>query len=174
MRERQYGRNQVQHMPALATTAEVDKRKAHLPHRHPFETHFNIKEMDLDDRMDARRRSTGSILGRTDPPPVGSFGVLAGPISVQRRESDEILLDSFEHHRVDWTQSDEASVRPMPTAVSPPPLQKHESRWTLRGRLGSFTKHGKDDKPPTPPDEKRASQASPRSPKSGFFARFKR
>lgn len=173
MRERQYERNQFHHMPALATTAEVDEKQARLPHRHTFETHFKVKGMDLDDTKDTRRRSTGSILGRTEPPPVGSFEIPAGLIPVERRESDEIVLDPSEHHRVDWTQSDEARARPMPIATSPPPLRKHESRWTLRGRLGSFTKHGKDDKPPTPPDEK-ASQDSPRSPKAGFFARFKR
>ncbi|KND94481.1 hypothetical protein TOPH_00898 [Tolypocladium ophioglossoides CBS 100239] len=176
MRERQYERNQCHHMPTLATTAEVDeKQAARLPHRHTFETYLKVEGMDPEEKKDVRRRSTGSILGRTESPPVGAFEMPAGLIpAVQRCESDEVIVDPSEHHRVDWTQSDEARVWPIPIATSPPPLRKPESRWTLRGRLGSFTKHGKDDKSPTPPDEKRASQESPKSPRAGFFARFKR
>ena len=130
--------------------------------------------MDLDDKTDGRRRSTGSILGRTKPPRLGSLDSPAALFPVDGRESDEIVLVLSEHHRVDWTQSDEAKVGLMPLAMTPTPLRKHESIWTLRGRLGSLTKHGKDEKPPSPIDEKRASPESPKSPKAGFFARFKR
>ncbi|POR32317.1 Uncharacterized protein TPAR_07480 [Tolypocladium paradoxum] len=174
MRGRQYERNQFHHMPTLETTAELDEKQAHLHYRHTFETHFKVKGVDLEGKKDVRRRSTGSILGRMEHPLVGSFEIPAGSIPVQRRESDEVAVDPSEHHRVDWTQSDEARAPPVPNATSPPPLRKPESRWTLRGRLGSRTKHSKHHKPPTSPDEKRAPQELPKSPKAGFFARFKR
>ncbi|PNY24079.1 Uncharacterized protein TCAP_05981 [Tolypocladium capitatum] len=167
MRERQYKRNQCHRMPTLATTAEVDEGQAPLPHRHTFETYFKVKGMHPEGRKDVRRMSTGSILHSTESQPVGTFEMPVGLIP----ESDEVVVDPSEHHRVDWTQSDETSARPVPITTSPPPIRRSESRWTLKGRLG---KHGKDDKPPTPSDEKRASRESPKSPKAAFFARFKR
>lgn len=169
MRERQYERNHV-HEP-LPTTFEADGGAGSLPHRHTFHTRLRAA-VNSDEVKDARRRSTGSILGRNEAPPVEPFELVGALLS----STKSAVIGDPDEHRVDWTQRDEEMAAraidfPQP---SQPELRKHESRWTLRGRLGSFGRHSKDDKPPSPIDEKSPQDLSPKSPISGFFSRFKR
>lgn len=86
--------------------------------------------------------------------------------------SDALVSGVKEDHRVDWSQRDElqAKIRPR---ISPL-LRKADSIWTLRGRLGSFTKHGKEDKVLLHPDKSGDAVEMAKSPRAGFFARFKR
>ncbi|CAM1504139.1 Fc.00g017300.m01.CDS01 [Cosmosporella sp. VM-42] len=67
-----------------------------------------------------------------------------------------------EMHRADWSQSDNGSKN------SGSNLLRVESKWNLRGRLSSISKHGKEG------DEENLPPMSPRSPKSGFLSKFKR
>ncbi|KAJ6439622.1 glutamate synthase [Purpureocillium lavendulum] len=174
-RERQYERNQFQHAPIMETATEADEVPPLLSQRRTFETHFK-PEKDRAEK-EARRRSTGSFLGKAEPalgPPCEVTSLLE---HIEARQSDDVVGGPLEHQRVDWTQSDEARSRPIPVTSPPQPpptLRKPDSKWTLRGRLGSFTKHSKDDKPPSSPDEKVGPLESPKSPVAGFFARFKR
>ncbi|UNI20209.1 hypothetical protein JDV02_006319 [Purpureocillium takamizusanense] len=174
-RERQYERNQFQHPVHLETAGEVDELPPLVPQRRTFETHFSSHKESTD--KEARRRSTGSILGKADPQPRASCEIPSLAEHSDPRKDDDVVGGPLEHQRVDWTQSDEAQNQAIPVNMprqSPPALRKPESKWTLRGRLGSFTKHGKEDKTPSPPDEKVGSLESPKSPVAEFFARFKR
>lgn len=166
-RERQYERNQFQHPAILESSPEVDDQQTRRAQRHTFEAHLKTKGLDPDDDMAARRRSTGSNLGTVD-----ASGLL-GPVKTHDTCDSYDMSGNPEEHRVDWTQSDEVAGQPLPVVL--PILRKPESKWTLRGRLGSFNKHGKDDKGLSPPAEGVIPEDSPlKSPKSGFFARFKR
>lgn len=175
MRERQYGRNQLHYTPTLATMTEIDEQRPPCHHRHTLEPFSVVRVEGLEDQKDPakRRRSTGNILGKPDPSPKEPFIMPIGPVAAERRGSGE-ALDPSEHHPVDWTQSDETWAQPAIFVPSPLPVRRSESKWDLRGRLGSFTRHGRDEKTPSPPQERRASQDSPKSPKGGLFARFKR
>lgn len=168
-RERQYERNQFQHPFNLETTAEVDELPPLIPQRRTFETHFNPSKDSAE--KEARRRSTGSILGKAEPQLRASCEIPSLAEYAEPTKGDDVVGGPLEHQRVDWTQSDEAQGQSIPANMpfqSLPPLRKPDSKWTLRGRLGSFTKHGKEDKPPSPPDEKVGSLESPKSPVAGF------
>ncbi|EFY88328.1 hypothetical protein MAC_05669 [Metarhizium acridum CQMa 102] len=169
MRERQYERNQA-YQP-LPPTFEADEFSHNLFNRNSFHTNSRSRE-DRDQVKDSRRRSTGSILGRNDAPPIDIFE-LAGALFSPTKP---VATGAPGEHRVDWTQSDE--VKAMKAINTPqqsqPKLRKLESRWILRGRLGSFGRHSKDDKPLFPTDEKSPHNLSSKSPISVFFSRFKR
>lgn len=169
MRERQYERNHARE--PLPTTFEVEGTAGSLPQRHIFQTRSRVAG-DGDEVKDARRRSTGSILARNEAPSVEPFEF---PGALLWSTKPAVIGDPDEH-RVDWTQRDEEMAAKAINIPQPshPELRKHESRWTLRGRLGSFGRHSKDDKPPSPIDEKSPHDLSPKSPISEFFSRFKR
>ncbi|KAM4060028.1 hypothetical protein HRG_002354 [Hirsutella rhossiliensis] len=178
MRERQYGRNQFHYTPTLATMTEIDEQRPPCHHRHTLEPYSGPRLEGHEGQKDSakRRRSTGNILGKPDASPKGPFIMPVSPAAAERRGSGD-ALDPSEHHPVDWTQSDETWAQPTVLVASPQPLRKPESKWDLRGRLGSLTRHGRGEKTPSPPQERRVSQDSPKSPKSptgGLFARFKR
>lgn len=180
LRERQYERNQFQHTPTLTATEEVDEKASRLTQRHTFQAHLKPIDHENDSSKEARRRSTGSMLGKMAPATQEPAPMHPG-IALSDTQSScdhcEVAADPNEH-RVDWTQSDEAANLAKPT--SPPQLRKPESKWTLRGRLGGFNKHAKDDKVNKPVplsglNELEAAAELSRSPKiGGFFARFKR
>ncbi|OAQ74308.1 nucleic acid binding protein NABP domain-containing protein [Pochonia chlamydosporia 170] len=169
MREQQYERNHI-HKP-LPTTLEGDGGSDDLAGHQAFQSQLRLG-LDRDEVKDARRRSTGSILRRCETPPVEVFDLGNALFSSPR----PAMIGAPAEHRVDWTQSDEAvAVK----AVNIPQhshqeLRKTESKWTLRGRLGSFGRHSKDEKLPSPTEEKLPQDLSPKSPISGFFSRFKR
>ncbi|KHN95862.1 uncharacterized protein MAM_06224 [Metarhizium album ARSEF 1941] len=169
-RERQDGRNQV-HQP-LPTAFEVGMISHNLPNRSSFHANSRLKG-DRDRVKNFRRKSTGSILGQHDAPPIDILELadvlFFSPIR-------PVATGAPGEHRVDWTQSDEAmAARAINIPQqSQPKLRKPESRWALRGRLGSFGRHSKDDKPLSPPYQKSPQDLSPKSPISGFFSRFKR
>jgi hypothetical protein len=169
MRERQYDRNQV-HDP-LPTTLEVARGSCELPERNAFQGHLRLKQV-RDDVKSARRKSTGSIVGRSEAYPVDDFE-LPGILFSSTRPA---IAGDPDEHRVDWSQSDEAmAIKTVKVPHPPrPELRKPETKWTLRGRLGSFGRHSKEDKMPSPTDEKPSRDQSPTSPISGFFSRFKR
>ncbi|KAG6175022.1 hypothetical protein E4U51_007379 [Claviceps purpurea] len=164
MRERQYKRNQVDG-PILPRTSELGTALYPLS---PGPLDHGID----DESRDARRMSTGSMLGRSEPRPVEPFEMAAVLLSP---EKSEIVNQS--KTRVDWTQSDESTkgnavVQPAFTRLE---LRKTDSKWKLRGRLGSFGRHSKEDKLPTPPPEESVAMDTPaRSPIIGFFSLFKR
>ncbi|KAG6170473.1 hypothetical protein E4U11_002384 [Claviceps purpurea] len=164
MRERQYKRNQVDG-PILPRTSELGTALYPLSPG-PFDHGID------DESRDARRMSTGSMLGRSEPRPVEPFEMAAVLLSP---EKSEIVNQS--KTRVDWTQSDESTkgnavVQPAFTRLE---LRKTDSKWKLRGRLGSFGRHSKEDKLPTPPPEESVAMDTPaRSPIIGFFSLFKR
>ncbi|KAG6242936.1 hypothetical protein E4U25_002622 [Claviceps purpurea] len=164
MRERQYKRNQVDG-PILPRTSELGTALYPLSPG-PFDHGID------DESRDARRMSTGSMLGRSEPRPIEPFEMAAVLLSP---EKSEIVNQS--KNRVDWTQSDESTkgnavVQPAFTRLE---LRKTDSKWKLRGRLGSFGRHSKEDKLPTPPPEESVAMDTPaRSPIIGFFSLFKR
>ncbi|KAG5954713.1 hypothetical protein E4U58_007492 [Claviceps cyperi] len=165
MRERQYKRNQVDG-PNLPRTSELGTTL------YPLSPGSFDNGVD-DESRDARRMSTGSMLGRSEPRPVEQFEMAAVLLS---REKSEIVNPPSKI-RVDWTQSDESTkanavVQPAFTRLE---LRKTDSKWKLRGRLGSFGRHSKEDKMLTPPPEESvATDTSARSPINGFFSLFKR
>jgi len=164
MRERQYDRNQV-HDP-LPTTLEVARGSCELPERNAFQGHLRLKQV-RDDVKSARRKSTGSIVGRSEAYPVDDFE-LPGILFSSTRPA---IAGDPDEHRVDWSQSDEAmAIKTVKVPHPPrPELRKPETKWTLRGRLGSFGRHSKEDKMPSPTDEKPSRDQSPTSPISGFL-----
>ncbi|KAM0282574.1 hypothetical protein ACHAQH_002942 [Verticillium albo-atrum] len=105
------------------------------------------------DDATTRRVSMSDLLGRPHPNEVAAAAAADEP---------EVPPHDVNEHRVDWTQSDER-----PKTRSTPLIRKADSIWTLRGRLGSLGKSGRDDKATSIEGE------SPKSPKVGFFARFK-
>lgn len=138
-RERQYTRNQFQHPSSLLAGDIADGPR-------PL---ANLTIADVDKQLkEDRRKSTGSMLGK----PEGrihtvnvrnDFG-----FDKQATVDHAELATTTESHRVDWTQSDESAFEHRRTSLS---LRKPDSRWTIRGRLGSFTKNAKDDKTPALP-----------------------
>ncbi|KAG6090684.1 hypothetical protein E4U15_000036 [Claviceps sp. LM218 group G6] len=165
MRERQYKRNQVD-VPILPRTSELGTALYPLSPG-PFENGVD------DESRDARRMSTGTMLGRSEPRPVEPFEMATVLLSPEKSE----IVYQPSKNRVDWTQSDEstkanAAVQPAFTRLE---LRKTDSKWKLRGRLGSFGRHSKEDKLLTPPPEESvATDTSARSPIIGFFSLFKR
>ncbi|KAG6010284.1 hypothetical protein E4U21_007333 [Claviceps maximensis] len=171
MRERQYKRNPID-KTGLPVTSERDMALYPLAPccMHPDES--KCDKPDDDESRDARRMSTGSMLGRSEPRTVEPFNLAAALLSPEKSE----LVGQPKQHRADWTQSDESTianivVQPVSTRSD---LRKTESKWKLSGRLGSFGRHNKEDKPPTPPEESVALDAAPKSPITGFLLRFKR
>lgn len=190
-RERQYERNQIRLASNLPVTVEDVVGHPRLSQRHTFQAHLRMRGGECDDAKDIRRMSTGSILGTTEAPAVPVIGSFDGSRGVLLPSAMPEFTCAPDEHRVDWTQADEelaakesaakalaakeSEANELPTLqTSQSPLRKVESKWKLRGRLGSFTRHGKDDKPPSPTDEMAHEDSILRSPKSGFFARFKR
>lgn len=169
MRERQYERNQV--FQPLPPTFEIEAVSHNLFNRNSFHTDSRSREHQ-DQVKNSRRRSTGSILGRNDAPPIDIFE-LAGAVFSPTKP---VAIGAPSEHRVDWTQSDE--VKAMKAINIPqqsqPKLRKLESRWILRCRLGGFGRQSKDNKLVSPTDEKSPQNLSPKSPISVFFSRFKR
>lgn len=139
-RERQYTRNQFQH-PSSLLAGEGANVSSPLT---AFPAHFTIAEIDKQLKED-RRKSTGSMLGKSEGRlPTVSFRSDFG-FEKQATVDHAELAATTESHRVDWTQSDESAFEHRRTSLS---LRKPESRWSIRGRLGSFTKNAKDDKTP--------------------------
>ncbi|KAK2591419.1 hypothetical protein QQS21_010883 [Conoideocrella luteorostrata] len=171
MRERHYERNPI-HEPSLPTTFELDVSIHLQGPENILQTRVKQGKGEDGAVREARRMSTGSILGRTEAPTVDPFEMTIAFLSP---EKPEVIGDPNEH-RVDWTQSDEVTASRFNShlAETHHELRKPESKWTLRGRLGSFGRHGKDDKLPSPPDEAVLHDSSPKSPISGFLSRFKR
>jgi hypothetical protein len=130
-----------------------------VPFRHTFGPERSTNTDDEHQQQGAARRmSTGDLLAENQ---------LSYPANGLTQEDLE--------HRVDWTQSDEPQPQHRPRIT--PLLRKPDSRWTLRGRLGSFTKQGKEEKALLHPDKAGFSAMTadmPKSPVAGFFARFKR
>ncbi|PHH92893.1 hypothetical protein CDD83_4036 [Cordyceps sp. RAO-2017] len=159
LRERQHERRHFHHSSALGTMVEADETQPACRHRHTFESYFKGKVDEPDGPRNARwRRSTGSsILGRPDPT-CGDNS--AGPATDGRARGES--FDPTDFRAVDWTQSDEPWA-----AQEAHPLRKYESRWALRGRLGSLARHGKDEKSLSPPQEKRVAHDSPKPSRSG-------
>lgn len=171
MRERHYERDFIS-KPSLPITYELDTTTYPLASSQKLQNTARSSKPVDDESKGARRISTGRILGRSEPHSVEPFDLAAALLAPEKPE----IVGNTNHNRVDWTQSDEpmtanAVAQPYPTQ---PELRKAESRWKLRGRLGSFGRHSKDDRLPTPPEEIAARDASPKSPISGFFSRFKR
>ena len=111
-------------------------------------------------RRDSDRDSSG---------PISPFRQDFEGISHMRRESEAGIASRrgsyaamAEMHRVDWSQSDHSAKHPANNLLKP------ESKWNLRGRLSSISRHRE------PSDEENASSTSPKSPKSGFLSKFKR
>lgn len=200
MRERQYERNQFQHNHTLTTTAEIDEKPAPPATAHTFQEHRKSKD---EPNKDLRRRSVGAILGMlisADPEPARASLSSAETQSVTNHS--DVLPVNADEHRVDWTQSDEATIlqqqqkqqhqqqpqpqpqqqpqqpqQPVKASTSQNMLRKSESRWALRTKLGNFGK--KSDKLSSPTEEKEEETLieSPKSPLAkagGLFARLKR
>ncbi|KAG6042244.1 hypothetical protein E4U41_002587 [Claviceps citrina] len=170
MRERHYKRNPVD-KPSLPITSQPDMSLYALGTCHIRQSSRSDKTVD-DESRNARRMSTGSMLGRSEPHAAESFELAAVFLSADRPE----IVGNPNDHRVDWTQSDERTganivVKPAPTQ---PELRKTESKWKLKGRLGNFGRHNKEDKLLTPPEELLAVGGPPKSPIAGFLSRFRR
>ncbi|KAG5952358.1 hypothetical protein E4U53_001040 [Claviceps sorghi] len=172
MRERQYKRNPID-KTRLPITSELDM--ALYPAKPCYMHQDDLKcdkTVDVESR-DARRMSTGSMLGRSEPRPVEAFDPAAAGLSPEKPE----LVGHQKQQRVDWTQSDETIIaNPVvqPVHHTRSELRKAESKWKLRGRLGSLGRHNKEYKLPTPPEELGTLDAPPKSPITGFLSRFKR
>ncbi|CEJ94104.1 hypothetical protein VHEMI09655 [[Torrubiella] hemipterigena] len=139
-RERNYTRNQFQH-PSSLLAGEGANASSPLT---ASPAHFTIADIDKQLKED-RRKSTGSMLGKSEGRiPTVSFRSDFG-FDKQATVDHAELAATTESHRVDWTQSDESAFEHRRTSLS---LRKPESRWSIRGRLGSFTKNAKDDKAP--------------------------
>lgn len=167
-RERNYDRNQFQNPATLNTCEEADV-PGPLVERSMFQGHAVVEE-DKPHFLSPRRKSTGSILSKPEQPrPVS--GIFSPDFSLLEKHSTLGQFDgSADAHRVDWTQSDEIA-----NGIKSAPLRKIESRWTLRGRLGSLSKQSKDERAvPTAPPMPMEKITLSMSPKSGFFSRFKR
>ncbi|KAG6011777.1 hypothetical protein E4U54_007915 [Claviceps lovelessii] len=171
MRERHYKRNPID-KTTLPLTSELDMALYPLKPccMHQDETKSN--KLAEEESRDARRMSTGSMLGRPEARAVEPFDLVAAVLSPEKSE----LVGHNKQHRVDWTQSDEPTmangvVQPIPTRSE---LRKTESKWKLRGRLGGLGRHHKEDKLLTPPEETIALDAAPKFPITGFLSRFKR
>lgn len=169
-RERQYERNQFQHPSSFGAVTEDIVPPEALKQRRTFDTPSSAEQQAKEDR----RKSTGSILAKDSRPvleeALHNFSFIDKQPAMDATEVAQVA----EAHRVDWTQSDEPAVQPKTS----PQLRKTESRWTLRGRLGSLGKQGgkenRDEKPAPVAEETSELGASPKSPKPGFFSRFKR
>ncbi|OAA60632.1 hypothetical protein ISF_05671 [Cordyceps fumosorosea ARSEF 2679] len=161
LRERNYDRNQFQassmpdNLEPVITSPTLFKRRS-------IYTAHTSEEKQL---RASRRKSTGSFLGG-DSSSSPRQSVFAPPLN----PTD--LAAVAEAHRVDWTQSDEATATPPPRPKSTSPTQstKGESRWKFRGRLNSFHRN-KEEKTPSPPAD---GLELPKSPIAALFARFRR
>lgn len=197
-RGREFERNQFQLSRTISNAAADSdhgrsKNKAKLAHRHSLQPHLIPAEDAHALLKRARRNSTGSAIGNDDGPTSSSSEAPRRIVeelcaSVDRCE----LVATAEEHRVDWTQRDEADAAALAktqtqtsstpaAAAAPPPLNKTESRWKIRGRIGSFGKvAGKDDRTAESQNAAEVAEGENphqhplKSPKSGFFSRFKR
>lgn len=180
----------LHHPNALPSTAEaVGETSAHnrsLPQGpNTLQEYFRSRILD-DDTVEARRRSTGCMLGKMAAAGRESFeieqGLLLLPTEDHHNNNNHPAIDECDivvnpdEHRVDWTQSDEIVPQPK-LFTSHPLLRKAESKWALRTKLGNLTKTSKVDnnKLPSPTEEKESDAESPKSPtKPSFFSRFRR
>lgn len=171
-REEQYERNQFQHPAIPEVVDESNPKQTSLTQRHTFDTsHKPNAESDVNG---PRRRKSTSHSGARGPG-VGRTSVEMdqGAALARISTSDDSHRATFHKSdfRVDWTQSDEVDDRPR---VGSPQMRKKESIWTLRGRLGSFSKHGREGREAMPTMGETNGEHALKSPKSGIFGRFKR
>ena len=165
--DKEYHRNQTQQPPILEAPTEPVDRQYRLAQRHTFESEFINKSKGHGSHAPANPR----IRMSTDAP--------AASAHLERQDSCDgaAMTGSSWGHRVDWTQSDEQQMPEK--GPEPTQLRKSDSRWTLRGRLGSRGKT-KDaamspaDEGQSPPDSLAKSPKSLRTSRSSFFGRFKR
>lgn len=172
--QRHYGRSQFHYTPTLATMAEVDEQRPLRHHRHTLEpcSKAGVEGLEPQTSSTKRRQSTGNIHSLPDASARGSFVMPVSSVAVDVRSSDD-TIDPSEHHPVDWTQSDESWPQPTAAVASQYPLRKLELKWDLRDRLGSLSRHAKDEKTQYPPREERVAQNSTKQG-GGLFARFRR
>ncbi|TPX09940.1 uncharacterized protein E0L32_008787 [Thyridium curvatum] len=116
-----------------------------------------------------RRSSTGDLVDRIDRADgyIRQSMVLLDPPVI---EEDEVAdPTTAAEHRIDWTQSDE------PKDKLKGSLRSRGSIWALKGKWGSLTRHGREEKGVVSPGDAESvtSPLSPKSPRVGFFARFK-
>jgi hypothetical protein len=165
-RDRLYERNQFQHTQILEAAAEVDEdRGVKTQHRHTIEGQLGKRSSDRHEHhRHVRRKSTGNLFPTEDSE---LESVAVDPLDPAAEEDSD--------PRVDWSQSDEKRNKSR-QGISPL-LRKADSIWALRGRLGSLTKHGREDKSTASTvnnDTTSPADAPPKSPKAGFFSWFKR
>jgi hypothetical protein len=131
---------------------------------------------NLDRHRSMRRMSTGDLLSshdaRRQSSAVTAENQSSYPWNKVMGQEGLILPETIQEHRVDWSQSDEPVAKTKPRIS--PLLRKADSIWTLRGRLGSFTKHGKEDRAPMHPEKGSTATEAPKTPMAGFLSRFKR
>jgi hypothetical protein len=166
-KEHAQGRNQLQHqtIPEVAKDGDLNQ-VSRTTQRHTFDTYYKPRaHLDVDNADWRKRRSVGGRVSSDFEP---------GLTPWKSNSQDESQRANFnkDDFRVDWSQSDEIDTRDKRRGSGG--LRKSESIWTLRGRLGSFHRHGKEDKELSPTSEEAPSDHQLKSPKSGFFARFKR
>ncbi|ROT40268.1 hypothetical protein SODALDRAFT_92445 [Sodiomyces alkalinus F11] len=151
-----YKRNQFQNDRILEAAAAADEERENRRRERP--------KQGWEAHLPAGRRSEDAVkrLSTGDPG--------EGRHSHETADSDFVPLHEINAHRVDWTQSDETGQGKLKSK-----LRKSDSLWTLRGRLGSLTKHGREDKTTTQTrdDNSGLPEASIKSPKIGFFARLR-
>lgn len=166
-----FERNQFQRSRILDAAAAADNEREQRQHRHTFEGDLGFHRPE-EQQYANRRNSTGNLLQAV---------LNAGDQALAGHDDDgEVFDPSTAHeHRVDWSQSDELLKSKPPEAKGTPLLRKADSIWALRGRLGSFGKQTKEEKPPSsgsdehsPPPQSTQKTKSPN--KIGFLARFKR
>lgn len=187
-------------IPEDVPEADEDRAEYHTapqhhaqPQPHTFQAELaRLTTPPSHDAEQNRRNSTGDLFDRPGGDTRLSMVLVVGHASLA-----DVLEDATpppdpaaaDEHRVDWTQSDErpAAAAAPRTHSAPllaqrhkpllsPLLRKADSKWTLRGRLGSGGR-GSAAAAAQEKGESPASPTSPRSPtkeKSGFFAKFKR
>lgn len=163
-------RNQFQRDRVLEEAAEAEQERELRQKQHQMnsiEARLSGARFSEDhsDAAAAKRLSVGELLNKQD-----------SRDSAEGHECAE-LQHNVSEHRVDWTQSDETKggkIKPKPSSAR---LRKPESLWALKGRLGSLTKHGREEKAALRAvDEGPVATETPKSPKSPiteFFARLK-
>ncbi|KAI1405508.1 hypothetical protein F4819DRAFT_400104 [Hypoxylon fuscum] len=164
-REKLHERNQFQDPYMIPNERDSAEEKRHQRH----------SVVGLASGHSRRKSSFGNILedeALTIHPPA----IVDLPIDEIASE-ETLVIDpaAANEHRVDWTQSDEVSEKPKVMRI--PLLKKADSLWTLKGKIGNFTKngHNRDERGISVREKQVSTPHSPsKSPKRGFFARFKR
>lgn len=165
-------RNQFQRDRILEEAAEADQERELRTRQHQMHSiEARLSGVRLsEDRgtgdAAAKRLSDGELFRKRD-----------SQESADGHECAELQHDVNEH-RVDWTQSDEKEGDKAKAKTGPPRLRKPESLWALKGRLGSLTKHGREEKGASRGAADGAPSAaetpkSPKSPITEFFSRLK-